>query len=183
MNDDPGVVEGKDAVGLVTMCQKAARDSVSHHQRDHWMPFHPRGRISIRSRRSGQEDSGGLLAAAVRLTLYVHDTDDRTLLAVLVLLDRFAQTRRQRVRLLKSDFSMPRTGKASVGVWHYAEVARRVFTELGIRREYGARVSYHRRILAGKRLEPCLASKSYLFAHCAPPSVLQSFLNVSVSIC
>src|ERR1700678_4361854 len=147
------------------------------------MPFHPRGRISVRSRRSGQEDCGSLLAAAVSLTLYVHDSDDRTLLAVLVLLDRFAYTRRQCVRLFESDFSAPRTRKACFGVWHYAEKARRVFTELGISREDGARISRHGRILASKRLEPCLAAKSHLFAHRVPPSVLQSFLNVSGSIC
>src|ERR1700685_4507896 len=77
------------------------------------MPFHPRGRISVRSRCSGQEDSGSLLAAPVSLTLYVHDGDDRTLLAVLVLLDRFAYARRQRVRFFESDFSVPRARKAS----------------------------------------------------------------------
>src|ERR1700683_720447 len=108
------------------------------------MPFHPRGRISVRSRCSGQEDSGSLLSAPVSLTLYVHDGDDRTLLAVLGLLDRFDQTRCRRVRILKSDFSAPRTRKASVGVWHYAEVARRVVTELGIRSEHGAWISFHR---------------------------------------
>src|SRR5580658_8932084 len=163
MNDYAGVVEGEDAVSLVTMCQKAARNSVSHHQRDHWMPFHPRGRISVRSRRSCQEDSGSLLAPAVGLTLYVHDGDDRTLLAVLVLLYRFAYARRQRVRFFESDFSMPRTGKASGLVWRHAEKPRRVFTELGISRKHGARVSRHGRILASERLEPCLASKSHLF--------------------
>src|SRR5580658_1743632 len=147
------------------------------------MPFHPRGRISVRSRCSGQEDSGSLLAAAVGLTLYVHDGDDRTLLAVLVLLDRFAYARRQRVRFFESDFSVPRTGKASRRVRHNAEKARYIFTELGISRKHGARVSRHGRILASKRLEPCLASKSHLFAHYAPPSVLQSFLNVRGSIC
>src|SRR5580692_10760238 len=113
MNDYAGVIEGKDAVGLVTMCEEAAGNSVSHHQRDHWMPFHPRGRIGVRSRCSGQEDSCSLLAAAVSLTLYVHDGDERTLLAVLVLLDRFAYARRQRVRFFESDFSVPRTWKAS----------------------------------------------------------------------
>src|SRR5580704_13386055 len=147
------------------------------------MPFHPRGRISVRSRRSGQEDSGSLLAAAVSLTLYVHDGDDRTLNTVLVLLDRFAYTRRQRIRLFESDFSVPRAWKTSGRVWHYAEKPRRVFTELGIRREHGARIARHRRILAGKSLKPRLAAKSYLFTHRAPPSVLQSFLKVSGSIC
>src|SRR5580698_6357635 len=146
MNDDPGVIEGKDAVGLVAMCEEAAGNSVSHHQRDHWMPFHPRGRISVRSRRSGQEDSGSLLAAAISLTLYVHDGDDRTLNTVLVLLDRFAYARRQRVRFFESDFSAPRARKASGRVRHNAEEARYIFTEIGIRREYGARISRHGRI-------------------------------------
>ena len=114
---------------------------MSHHQRDHRMSFHARGRISVRSRRSGQEDGGSLLAAAVSLALYVHDGDDRALIAVLVLLDRFAYARRQRIRFFESDFSVPRARKASCRVRHYAEKARCVFTELGIRREYGARIS------------------------------------------
>jgi len=39
MDHDIAIVKGEDPVGLVTMCQKTARDSLSRDQSDHRMSF------------------------------------------------------------------------------------------------------------------------------------------------
>src|ERR1700733_13927037 len=79
MDHYAAVIEGENAVRLVTVGQEAAGDSLAHDQRDHRMSLHARGGIRIRRSCSSEEDGCRLLAAAVCLALQVDDRNQRAL--------------------------------------------------------------------------------------------------------
>jgi hypothetical protein len=125
------------------MCQKASGNRLSYDQRNYRMSFHAGGSVTIRSRRSGQKNSGSLFATPVCLAFYVYDGDDRRPFTVHILVDNFTHTRCQRISLFKANFSAPRAGKMSLRVRDDAEKSRRVFTQPNVCREHRAWISCH----------------------------------------
>ena len=75
----PGIIEGEDAICLVAMSKKAARESLSDDQRNDRVPGKSCRPVGVRGSGGGQVDGGNFLAPTIRLALEINQRDDRLL--------------------------------------------------------------------------------------------------------
>src|ERR1700722_14307940 len=186
MDHDVLIVKGQEPAGLVAMSQKATRDGLTDDERDYRMSPHASLRVSSCGCGRCQEDRRRLFAAPIRLTLYVHDGDNRAPLFTRFQCNRFANAVRESIGFLQSDLAFARAGKASFGVRYHAKKTCRLLAQLGICRQERARIPLERSITSSHCVKPCPAANARLRAHVASPcsrALFQFSLTIQGSNC